>query len=78
MPRQEITIQQLNSAKNSLRGRRTRLKKTAATRFNGWTNGESPISAIDAFQSEINRVDDSYRRMQNALDNARITVEIEI
>ena len=74
MATQEINIHQLRRGLQSLAGRRARLRETQA-RFRGGRR-KSPIAEISVFQAEIDRVDDSYRRMQESLENAKVTIEI--
>lgn len=73
---QQITLQQLYSAKNSVATRRDRLRKTKGSRRNHWQAGKSPIAEIEAFDRDIDDMDRILKGMEERLHNAKITIEI--
>ena len=69
----EMTLRDLYSLKQSVRGRIDRLK--AYTRYDT-SYQDTPIWKHGIFDSEVNRMEEILKGMQERLDNAKITVEL--
>ena len=70
---QQITLQELSSAKASVSGRLAQLRRTPYRYGQG---GKSPIAKLDAFSEGIDTMERVLRDMQNRIDNAKITIEL--
>ena len=71
---QEISLSELSAAKSSIGGRLSRLRET---RCNWYSDSyKSPIAKIDAFQTDIDTMEETLKSMKKRLNNAKITVEI--
>jgi len=71
---QQITLQELQSAKASVAGRLSRLRRTPMT-YNS-RGGKSPIAKLDAFSEGVEEMENILKEMQQRIDNARITIEL--
>lgn len=68
---QEITLEQLSSAKQSVSGRLSRLR---IARNNYSYNNPTPIAQIDAFASDVDALEGILNGMVQRLNNAKITI----
>ena len=73
---QQITLQQLQSAKRSVQGRRARLRRYYRPWRQGGGRHPSPIAKIEAFGRDIDDMERILDSMAERLDNAKITIEI--
>jgi len=73
MQTKNVSLQDLNSARRSVDGRLRNLRR-GSYRYGG--DGQSPIKRIGVFSAEIDQLEDTLRRMQSRIDNAKITIEI--
>ena len=62
-----------HSAKKSVEGRLSRLRKIPSTSFMR-EDYKSPIAKIGCFNDEIDSMEKTLKSMQNRLDNATITI----
>ena len=76
--KREIDLYDFSSAKKSVHGRLTRLRKIQP-RIRDWgcSSRPSPIARIGVFDADIDKMESILQDMQRRLEGARVIIEID-
>ena len=71
----QVTLKELYSAKKSIQGRLSRLKRTPGS-WRRRVDQSSPIARIGVFSDEIDSMERTLESMRDRLNNAKINIEV--